>query len=122
MVEYFRIGRRPSMAVRRLLQAAAALALFSFGTSLSASAQNAPGGNHSAQAVLHIRVNIVPTVMTPLPPTEPNRLLPTTVTYNVPTAKSNVEMIEETRSLPPASTKAIGSQGAVLQTVTIVVR
>jgi len=117
MVEYFGTTARRSLPAGPLLQTAAALALFSLFTSASAFAQNGTGRNNSAQAVLHIRINIVSVVMAP-PPTEPYRPLGAAVTYNLPGSKSNVEMIEETR---PFAAPASG-QAAVLRTTTIVPR
>ncbi|HEY6249009.1 MAG TPA: hypothetical protein VI685_03555 [Candidatus Angelobacter sp.] len=119
MVEYFRTTARPSMLVRRLLQAAVALALFSILTSMPALAQNGAGRSNSAQAALHIRINIVPTLIAPPPPPEPNRPLLNAVNYNISTAKSNVETIEETR---PLSDGTAGGRGAILKTLTIVPR
>lgn len=121
MVEYFRSDVRPFVLVRRLLQIAALFVLFSMATSLCAFAQNGAARTNSAQAVLHIRVNIVSIVMAP-PAPEP-RLTPIIpVAYNIPGAKSNVEMIEETRPFVPPGTGQIGTQGAVLKTTTIVLR
>jgi hypothetical protein len=118
MVEYFRTTARRSMPAGRLLQIAVALAFFSLFTSVSAFAQNGAGRSNNAQAVLHIRINIVPVVMAVPPPTEPYRPLGGAVTYNIPGSKSNVEIIEETR---PFSTHTSG-QGSALRTTTIVLR
>jgi hypothetical protein len=117
MFEYFRIDG-PSTPVRWLLQIATAFTLLLF--SLCASAQNGAAGSNSSQAVLQIRVNVVSTVMAPPLPSEPKLSLKTTVAYDIPGAKSNVEMIEETRTfVAPGSDQP---QGAVLKTVTIVAR
>jgi hypothetical protein len=85
-----------------------------FMAALPASAQS-----NSAQAVLHIRINIVPVVMAP-PAPEPIKPLSSGIAYNVPTSKSNVEVIEQTR--PLSAPGSSGFQGAVLRTVTIVAR
>ena len=116
MVEYF-CSARFSKAARRILQSAVALALFCILAGLPASAQNGTARNN-AQAVLHIRINIVPTVMTPPPSTEQRPLL-NGVSYNISTMKSNVETIEETRPLSDPTGKG---QGAILKTLTIVPR
>src|SRR5579864_9293535 len=121
MVEYFRTRARPWRLIRGLLQSAAALALFAMFTNLSALAQNGAARNNSAQAVLHIRVNIIPVVMAP-PPMEPNLPPATAVTYNIPVSKSKVQVIEETRPFSPANSNRMGPQGAVLRTLTIVTR
>lgn len=116
MVEYF-CNTRPSTAARRILQSAVALALFGILAGLPASAQNGTGRNN-AQAVLHIRINIVPTLMTPSPSTEQRPPL-NGVSYNFSTMKSDVETIEETRPLSDQTGKG---QGAILKTLTIVSR
>jgi hypothetical protein len=120
MAKYSGTAVTPSMAIRKLLKIAASLALFSLLASLSASAQSARG--NSGQAVLHIRINIVPVLMAP-PSVEPSRPLTTAIAYNIPTSKSNVEMIEESRPLSASAFgRAVGPEKAVLRTLTIVPR
>ena len=118
MVEYF-YGARLSTVARRILQTAVALTLFCVLANLSASAQNGTSRSTGAQATLHIRINVVPALMAPPPPQEPPRPLLNGVSYNISTAKSNVDVIEETR---PLSDGAGGRQGAILKTVTVVPR
>ena len=117
MVEYF-CGARPSPVARRLLQAAVALVLFCVVASLSASAQNRTGRSNSPQAGLHIEVNVVPVLFAPPPPKETQRPLLNSVTYNISTTKSNVEVTEETRPLAPSNSGGVGSQGGILRTAT----
>ena len=121
MVEYFRGNARPSALFCRLLQIAVALALFSVITSQCSLAQNGASRNRN-QAVLNIRVNIVPAVMSVPPPPEPYRHLGAVVTYDVSTTKANVDVIEETRPFVAPGSGGIGTQDAVLRTLTVVVR
>ena len=118
MVEYF-CGARLSAVACRLLQTAAALALFCILSGLSASAQNGTSRSNGAQAVLHIRINVVPVLMAPPPPPQPPLSAVNSVSYNISTTKSNVEITEETR---PLSVGVGGGQGAILKTVTVVPR
>ena len=117
MVEFF-CGARLSTPARRILQPAVALTLFCVLASLSASAQNGAGRNN-AQAVLHIRINVVPTVMAPPLPTEHPSPPLNGVSYNISTTQPNVEMIEETR---PMNDPTGRGQEAILKTLTIVPR
>ena len=117
MVEYF-CGARLSVA-RRILQTAVALALFCVVSSLSASAQNGTSRSNGAQAALHIRINVVPVLMAPPPQPQLQLSAVNSVSYNISTTKSNVEIIEETR---PLSQGVGGGQGAILKTVTVVPR
>lgn len=122
MVEYFRGSARRSALVYRLLQIVAALALFSVVTSQCSFAQNAALTNNGPTAVLNIRVNIVPAVMSLPPSPEPQRPLATAVTYNFSTTQPNVEVREETRPFLVPGANPVGTQDAVLRTLTIVIR
>jgi|SRR5215469_12600317 len=117
MVEYF----RGTAHVCRLLSIGA-LALFSVITSQSSFAQNGASRNNGNTAVLHIRVNIVPVVMSVPPSPEPNLPPVTAVTYNVSITKPNVDVLEETRPFHAPVSSGAGTQDAVLRTVTIVMR
>lgn len=122
MVEYFRGSARPSALPCRLLQITAALALFSVISSQCSFAQNGASRNHGNQAVLNIRVNIVPAVMAVPPPPEPYRPLTLGVSYNVSTIQPNVEVYKETRPYSAPVSSGVGPEGAVLETTTVVTR
>jgi len=87
--------------------------------SLPANAQNGNTKTNRAAAVLTINVNLVPTVQMPrVRINHPESV----VTYNVPTQKPDMDVIEETRLLSAAvSGKSAKGEGAVLKTLTIVV-
>src|SRR5690348_9333541 len=70
--------------------------------SLSALAET---GNHG-EAVLHIRVNIVPTLITPS--AAPTPQAGAAIAYNVPSATPNVDVIRETRSLSVSDSGVTG--------------
>lgn len=95
-------------------------ALFAL-ASLPAAAQARNSRSNSAQAVLQIRVNIVPAVMSAPPPVEPKIPLLGSVSYQVSTMRSGMEMIEE---IHPFFTQSAGKTepvaGAILKTLTIV--
>lgn len=85
--------------------------------SLPVSAQT----RNTATAVLHIKVNIVPALISAPPPVEPKIPPMGPVSYSIPTARSGQEITEETHPLliqNAASTARV--DGAVLKTVTIV--
>lgn len=88
--------------------------------SLPAVAQARTGSN-SAQAVLHIRVNIVSALTSAPPPAEPKIPLLGPVSYQVSTAQSGMEMTEE---IHPLSLQTGGKtdrvEGAILKTLTVV--
>lgn len=81
---------------------------------------SAPAQNNRGQAVLHIQVNIVPVVKAP--PAELNKRTDTTITYNMPVAQNNVEVIEEIRPLNTPHDRVANASGAVVKTLTIVLR
>lgn len=89
--------------------------------SLPAVAQARNTASNNAQAVLlHIRVNIVPVVMSAPPPTEPKIPLVGAVSYQVSTANSSMEMTEEIHPLFLPTGKTDRAQGALLKTLTVV--
>ena len=89
--------------------------------SLPASAQNGRTHSNTQQAELHIKVNLVRTVM--LPPARPAPRLDSTVVYNMPVARPDIEVKEEIRPLPSAAIgQAEGGREAVLKTLTVVVQ
>ena len=95
------------------------IAVLLFAGCLAASAQTR---GTSAQAVLHIRINIVPVVMAPRAPVEARTLAPV-VSYNIPTLNSRVDVVEEVHSYSvPVSAGLSAGQAAVLKTTTIVSR
>lgn len=122
MVEYSRGSARPSAPLYRLLEIAAVLVLFSVIASQCSFAQNGASGNHGNQAVLNIRVNIVPAVMAVPPPPEPYRPLIPGVSFNVSTIQPNVEVYKETRPYSAPVSSGVGPEGAVLETTTVVTR
>ena len=85
------------------------------------SAQNGRSGSKSADAVLHIKVNVVPVVMLPV---YKKTVENSTVTYNLIDQKRNMDVREETRPLlgTAAGAGSSNSANAVLKTVTIVVQ
>lgn len=83
-------------------------------------AQNGTTRSNSSPAVLHIRINVVQTVRTPPPPRHDHA--GGMVTYNVSTEKSDMDVREEIRALPAAAGKGTNGDGAILKTLTIVVR
>jgi len=87
--------------------------------SLPANAQNGNTKSNRAQAVLTVNVNLVPTVQMPRAQRQnPDNM----VMYNVPTAKPDLDVIEDTRPLSVAvGGNSAKSEGAVLKTLTIVV-
>jgi hypothetical protein len=87
-------------------------------------AQAKDGNTHSerAQAVLHIRINIVQTVRTPPPRGHHHDHDDDMVIYNVSTEKSDMDVREEIRALPAGVGERTNGDGAVLKTLTIVVR
>lgn len=88
--------------------------------SLPALAQARNTASNNAQAVLHIRVNIVPVVMSAPPPTEPKIPLVGAVSYQVSTTNSSMEMTEEIHPLFLPTSKTDRAQGALLKTLTVV--
>ena len=88
---------------------------------LPASAQSGNSHSNSAQAVLHIRINVVQTVSTPPPRTDLQYRGNDTVTYNVSTERSDTDVREEIHALP-ATGNGTNGDGAILKTLTIVVR
>lgn len=107
MAKYIRTQRRPS--VRALLSIFLALPIL---------AQNGKSGGNSPQAVLHIRVHVVPAVM---PPRHRERQPDSAITYNVSTQESSTEVIESTSVLPGSVVGGNSGTGSiVLHTLTVV--
>lgn len=89
--------------------------------SASGWAQARNTASNNAQAVLHIRVNIVPVVMSAPPPIEPKIPLVGAVGYQISTANSGMEMTEEIHPLVIQSAgKTARVEGAILKTLTVV--
>ena len=77
-----------------LITATAACAL----AALPLQSQNGPGNHtNSAQAVMHIRVNVVPVVMAPA--TRQNVRAESAITYNLPARPAHVTVSEDLRLL-----------------------
>jgi preprotein translocase subunit Sec61beta len=121
MRKYIHTQQTPSArACATLLKAASALALLAILSALPASAQNGTPGGRSAQAVLHIRINIVPVVQLPRAQEKQQAGI---VSYNLPVDRPTVDVIENVRVLPRSvvgSGAAVGS--VVLKTLTIVTK
>lgn len=114
MAKYICTQRRPSVrAFDTILKLATALTLFSIFLSVPILSQNG-----KSQAVLHIRVHVVPAVM---PPPHRERPPDSTVTYNVSTQESSTEVIESTSVLPGSVVGSNAGNGSiVLHTLTVV--
>ena len=85
--------------------------------------QNSRGNSsNSASAVMHIRVNVVPMVMTPV--SQQNAQLQSGVTYNIPPVQPQLSVTQQLR--PLTARDNIGSSGigpsgqAWLRTTTVV--
>ena len=89
--------------------------------STSVLAQNGRSNSKSTDAVLHIKVNVVPVVMLPA---YKRAAESSTVTYNFTNQQKNMDVMEEIRPLLGAATGSgsSNSANAVLKTVTIVVQ
>jgi hypothetical protein len=104
-----------------------ALALFLLGISAvsAASAQKGKPNSRNGDAVLHIRVHVVPVVITPR--AVQKNVSSGVVIYNITTSQPSVETTETTTLLPGALVGSSGSSGAgsgivVLKTLTIVAK
>lgn len=119
MAKYIRTQRRPSVrAFITFRKLATALTLLSIFLTLPTLAQNGKSGGNSPQAVLHIRVHVVPAVM---PPRHRERPPDSAITYNVSTQESSTEVIESTSVLPGNVVGGnSGSGSIVLHTLTVV--
>ena len=91
-----------------LITATAACAL----AALPLQSQNGPGNHtNSAQAAMHIRVNVVPVVMSPA--ARQNVRAESAITYNLPARPAKISINEELRlprpndGVPPAASKAM---------------
>jgi hypothetical protein len=119
MAKYPRTQRRPSVrAFDPILKLATALTLLSIFLAVPISAQNGKSGGNSPQAVLHIRVHVVPAIM---PPRHREGPLDSAVTYNLDTQQTSTEVIDTTRELPGSSIGGNSGTGSiVLHTLTVV--
>ena len=87
-------------------------------TSLPANAQNGNARSNRGQAALTISVNLVHPVLLPRTQHQNPDII---VTYNVPTEKPDMDVIEDTQPLSTTvSRQGAKSEGAVLKTLTIV--
>jgi hypothetical protein len=71
----------------------------------------------SATAVMHIRVNVVPMVMTPSP--QQNSQSPSGITYNIPPTQPRLSITQQVRPLAAGDNTAQPAQ-ALLRTTTVV--
>src|SRR5215467_3044014 len=95
---------------RKLIKTAMALSLIGTTAVPSAIAQNGRSGSNSGQAVLHIRVQVAPTVLTT--PVQPKTQVGV-VTYSVPTVQRSMDVIEEVHPLTGIGIRSnVGIQGA----------
>src|SRR5690348_9951540 len=98
MAKYICTQQRPSVrASGTILKLATALTSLSIFLAVPILAQNGKSGGNSPQAVLHIRVHVVPAVM---PPRHREHPPDSAITYNVPAQETSTEVIETTRELP----------------------
>lgn len=111
------MDKHPRIHVGVILIIAVAFVL----VSLPAVAQARNTGSSGAQAVLHIRVNIVPALTSAPPPAEPKIPLLGPVSYQVSTTRSGMEMTEEIHPLFLQTGGKTGRvEGAILKTLTVV--
>jgi hypothetical protein len=106
-------------ASRALLKTAIALCAMSIWFSLPASAQNGAPGGRSAQAVLHIRINIVPVMQAPRMPEKPQTGI---VSYDVPVNRTPVDVIEDVQVLSGTAVGSGTGDSVILKTRTIVAK
>ena len=114
-------ARHPSR-LQKILRLAGLLLLIVPAISLPAGTQADAANSKTAQAVLHIQVQVVPVAQLPLADHSTNR---GPVVYNIPTNSPQMDVIRETRPLPPAAARAAGvgaGREAWLETVTVVPR
>lgn len=102
------------------------LALLGVTAASAASAQNGKPHSRSADAVLHIQVHVVPTVMVPtvMAPQAQKNISEGLVTYNITPSQPSIETIETTTLLPRSfvGSSSAGSGPVLLHTLTIVVK
>ena len=82
---------------------------------LPALAQSERGNTRSSQAVLHIRINIVPVILSSQPAREPSA--GGLIAYHIPLDSAKTSVTVDVRPLPAASGRV-----GVLKTTTIVAR
>src|SRR5258708_25734285 len=104
--------KRPSfLAARRTSMRLVCLAFLT----LSASTQSVRGNTNTSQAVLHIRVNVVPTIMSSQQAR--SQSAGDTVAYHIPVDPAKTSVTIDLQPLPTAT-----AQGGVLNTTTIIAR
>ena len=106
-------------ASRKLLRAAAFLGLMLVCAGVAAQAQHGKKHSNNGQAVLHLRVVVVPVAMLP-PQAIAARTRNSAITYNVPVNQLQMDVKEEVKLLSLASIVGSGQTGsAVLKTHTV---
>jgi len=113
---------QPQPRLQKTLRLAGMLLLILPAVSLPAGTQADAANSRTAQAVLHIQVQVVPVAQLPLADRVTNH---GPVVYNVPTNSSQMDVIKETRPLPPGAAGVSGAaagKNAWLETVTVVPR
>ena len=104
----------------KAVRCCAALLLIAGFMNITAAAQNGRPNSKTAEAVLHIQVNVVPIVMLPV---HKKAAQGTFITYNVNNEPLNVNVKEETGPLPAGMVTDGGSaKNAVLKTLTVVTK
>ena len=102
------------------LRRCAALLLIAGFISITATAQNGRPNSNTAQAVLHIQVNVVPIVMLPM---QKKAAESTFITYSLKNEPLNVNVKEATGPLPAGVvTDGNSAKNAVLKTLTVVTK
>lgn len=90
--------------------------------SLPAGTQAETAKSNTAQATLHIQVQVVPVTQLPQADRRTDR---GPVVYNIPTSSPQMDVIKEIRRLPAGATEVSGggaAKNAWLETVTVVPR
>jgi len=112
----------PRPRSQKLLRLLGLLLLMLPTVSLPAGTQADAAHSKTAQAVLHIQVQVVPVAQLPLADRATNH---GPVVYNIPASSPQMDVIKETRPLPAgaASVSGLGAgKDAWLETVTVVPR
>ena len=118
MGAYFCTPLRNSHRLSRIVRAGFSAAALLFLCQAHAAAQGRGNNTQSATAVLHIRVNVVATVMLPQAPQRPRQA--ELVTYNVPVTPQSVSVSNETRPYRQEGAAEASQEGYLLKTVTVV--
>ncbi len=104
----FPVARRTLLGAERVFLALSVMTLSVF-------AQSERSNTNTSQAVLHIRVNVVPTIMSPQQ--AQSQSVGDTIAYHVPVDHAKTSVTIDLQPLPTAS-----GQVCVLNTTTIVAR